>query len=132
MQECGAHQLVCIDLWFLARLHLTLLLAFLPSSFALYANSLAFSFAVEPPSNANAQRTLFATLCFAAGAIVGWPFSILISIPFVLEELFVRGIDRVPDDKYPKWVTARWQRLFGAAAVSALLVVSGLPIRLRR
>jgi alpha-1,2-mannosyltransferase len=90
----------------------------------MYANTLAFSYAIQPSSNANVERTFFATLCFAAGATVGWPFSILVAVPFVFEELFVRGLDRVSGNAYEKWVITRWQRLFGSGAVAALLFVS--------
>ncbi|KAI9595474.1 Alg9-like mannosyltransferase family-domain-containing protein [Syncephalis fuscata] len=48
--------------------------AFLPSTFAMYTS---------------------ATLCLAVGAIWGWPFSGAIGIPFIFEELFISGNQRV-------------------------------------
>ncbi|KAI0718861.1 glycosyltransferase family 22 protein [Cerioporus squamosus] len=67
--------------------------AFLPSSFAMYANTLAMAYAMAP-SSGNMRRTLFATLAFATGAVVGWPFALAVAIPFVFEELFLTGTDK--------------------------------------
>ena len=64
--------------------------AFLPSSFSMYFVTLGWSFGLEPV-NASPERTLRATLCFTIAAIVAWPFSILLALPFVFEELFVTG-----------------------------------------
>ncbi|OSD06116.1 glycosyltransferase family 22 protein [Trametes coccinea BRFM310] len=97
--------------------------AFLPSSFAMYANTLAFAYALEPPSSENMRRTLFATLAFAAGAVVGWPFAIAVAIPFVLEELFVSGTDKVTSATGISWYIGRWKRMITAAGVAALLFV---------
>ncbi|KAG5342034.1 hypothetical protein C0989_005714 [Termitomyces sp. Mn162] len=69
--------------------------AFLPSSFAMYMSMFAFSFALDRPSYGNSRRTLLATVSFATGAVVGWPFALALAIPFVLEELFLFGADRV-------------------------------------
>ncbi|CCL98089.1 uncharacterized protein FIBRA_00083 [Fibroporia radiculosa] len=96
---------------------------FLPSSFAMYANMLAFSFVFEPTNNANLRRTLLATLAFATGAIVGWPFSIAVAIPFVFEELFMYGTDKVTPENRTSWVTTRWLRMIKSVAVAALLAI---------
>lgn len=56
----------------------------------MYFVTLGWSFALEPVAN-NSDRTAKAVLCFSAAAIVGWPFSILLAVPFVVEELFLRG-----------------------------------------
>ncbi|KAG6817957.1 hypothetical protein H0H87_012425 [Tephrocybe sp. NHM501043] len=61
----------------------------------MYMTMFAFSFAVDRPSYSNSRRTLMGTLSFATGAIVGWPFALALAIPFVFEELFVFGADRV-------------------------------------
>lgn len=98
--------------------------AFLPSSFAMYMNMFAFSYALDPPSIKNNQRTIMATLCFATGAIVGWPFALALAIPFVLEELFVYGADRVLPENRPSWLLKRWMRLLGAGMSASLLFVS--------
>ncbi len=49
--------------------------AFLPSTFAMFTTTLAFSNSLRPPSAPDWHRTMSATLLFATGAIVGWPFS---------------------------------------------------------
>lgn len=105
---------------------LTILPAFLPSSFAMYMNTLAFAYTLAPPSVENNKRTLYATVLFAAGAIIGWPFALAISLPFVFEELFIRGADRLKTDKWGTWFSARATRLFVAGAASACLFVSFL------
>ncbi|TFY64294.1 hypothetical protein EVJ58_g2719 [Rhodofomes roseus] len=97
--------------------------AFLPSSFAMYANAIAFSYALEPSSNKNMRRTMFSTLAFATGAIVGWPFSLAVAIPFVFEELFLYGTDKVTSENKTSWMIARWRRMFTCAAVAALLFI---------
>jgi alpha-1,2-mannosyltransferase len=113
-----------VSVGLLVRMCLSLSLAFLPSSFAMYANTLAFAYAVEPSSSTNHRRTYMATTTFAAGAIVGWPFALVVAVPFVFEELFMRGIDRVPANAYVSWMLQRWQRLVMAGAVAALIFVS--------
>ncbi|KDQ63225.1 glycosyltransferase family 22 protein [Jaapia argillacea MUCL 33604] len=97
--------------------------AFLPSSFAMYAIMYAFSYAMEPTSENHGNRTLFTTVCFAAGAILGWPFALAIAIPFVFEELFVYSGDHVPSGTYSSWLSKRWLRLFASGVVSSLLFV---------
>ncbi|KAI0696466.1 Alg9-like mannosyltransferase family-domain-containing protein [Cytidiella melzeri] len=63
--------------------------AFLPSSFAMYFNCTGFAYFIEPTTSTNMRRTLFATMAFATGALIGWPFSIAVALPFVFfEELF--------------------------------------------
>ncbi|CCO32730.1 alpha-1,2-mannosyltransferase [Rhizoctonia solani AG-1 IB] len=97
--------------------------AFLPSTFAMYAVTAAASFAFAPPSSSRVHRTFAATLLFAAGAIVGWPFSLLLAVPFVVEELTVYGGDIVPESSLPKWIENRWKYLFGSGAVAASLFI---------
>ncbi|KII93600.1 glycosyltransferase family 22 protein [Plicaturopsis crispa FD-325 SS-3] len=97
--------------------------AFLPSSFAMYASTLAFSYAFEPPSARNGYRTLISTVLFAAGAVVGWPFALALAIPFVLEELLVRGADRVASSAWQTWIVARWTRLITAGLAAALIFI---------
>ncbi|KAK7686746.1 hypothetical protein QCA50_010346 [Cerrena zonata] len=97
--------------------------AFLPSTFAMYANTLAFSWSLEPTNNSNFRRTLLSTLAFATGAIVGWPFALAVAIPFVLEELVLRGTDVVPAEQHFSWLVARFGRLLTAGGVAALLFV---------
>ena len=64
-----------------------------------YLYSGLFSYAFTPNSSQNNRRTLAATLIFATGGIVGWPFAITLALPFVFEELFIYGADLVaPED----------------------------------
>lgn len=97
--------------------------AFLPSSFAMYANMLAFTYAIEPPSSTNIKRTLYSTMAFATGALVGWPFAAAIAIPFAVEELFVHGTDAVTGSNGVAWLARRWARFATCAAIAALLAV---------
>ncbi|KAF8910176.1 glycosyltransferase family 22 protein [Gymnopilus junonius] len=102
--------------------------AFLPSSFAMYACALAFSYAFVPSSMANDRRTLAATLLFATGGIVGWPFALALSIPFIFEELFVYGTDIVPPEVRLSWMTKRFTRLVKAGLVSSLIFIPVIAI----
>lgn len=90
----------------------------------MYATALAFSFALEPSTVKNTKRTLSATMLFATGAIVGWPFALALSLPFVFEELFVLSGDRVDSASRVSWMLARWRHLILACLVSALIFVS--------
>ncbi|KAJ7361402.1 glycosyltransferase family 22 protein [Mycena albidolilacea] len=102
--------------------------ALLPSSFAMYMTTFAFSYALAPSSAQNNRRTLAATLLFAAGAIVGWPFALALSIPFVLEELFVFSADRVAPEIRTTWMLNRWKRLFTAGLAAALIFIPVVAI----
>ena len=84
----------------------------------------AFSYALELPSIRNPRRTWLATLAFAVGAVVGWPFALALAIPFVLEELLVFGADRVVPEAYRSWIYRRWIRLVTVGSVAALIFVS--------
>lgn len=97
--------------------------AFLPSSFAMCTTALAYAYAFEPSSSSNNHRTLAATLLFATGAIVGWPFALALAIPFVFEELFVYGADIVTSQNRPSWMFRRFRRLFSAGFAAALIFV---------
>ncbi|KIJ66247.1 glycosyltransferase family 22 protein [Hydnomerulius pinastri MD-312] len=102
--------------------------AFLPSSFAMYATTLAFTFALEPASANSGKNTLWATLLFAAGSVVGWPFALALSLPFVFEQLFVLGGDKVGSAARGSWMIARWRRLILAGLVAALIFVPVISI----
>ncbi|GAV98820.1 glycosyltransferase family 22 protein [Lentinula edodes] len=97
--------------------------AFLPSSFAMYTGTLAFACSIIPSSSRESQRTLYATLLYATGAIVGWPFALALAIPFVIEELFVYSGDKVPAASRLTWMVKRWTRLFGCGAIAAVLLI---------
>src|SRR5260370_19519834 len=90
----------------------------------MYALCLAWSFSFQPPSQSTRSRTLGAVLCFAVAAVVGWPFSILLALPFVIEELTVYGKDRVPPETYGTWIVGRLRRLITSAVVAATISVS--------
>ncbi|KAJ7610801.1 glycosyltransferase family 22 protein [Roridomyces roridus] len=102
--------------------------AFLPSSFAMYMTTFAFSYALEPATVHNNRRTLAATLLFATGAIVGWPFALALSVPFVFEELFVISGDRVAPEIWGSWMLKRWKRLFTAGLAAALIFIPVIAI----
>src|SRR5580698_7624724 len=89
----------------------------------MYTTTLAYSYALEPSSLKNTRRTILATLLFATGAIVGWPFALALAIPFVFEELFIVSADRVISQSRKSWTISRWRRLFGAGLVAALIFV---------
>lgn len=104
--------------------------AFLPSSFAMYANTLGFACAVRRSTSEDIRRTLFATLSFAAGAVVGWPFALAVAIPFVFEELFLVSGDRVTPEIRGSWLFARWRRMATCGAIASLLFVRPEILRL--
>ena len=98
--------------------------AFLPSTFAMYFVTLASAFNMEPSSSRNPQRTLLVTTLFATAAIVGWPFSLALSLPFVVEELFLYAGDLVPATSKQGWMVNRWLRFARSVAVAGLIFVS--------
>ncbi|KAG8880375.1 mannosyltransferase [Tulasnella sp. 332] len=95
--------------------------AFLPSSFAMCCNMMALSYAFEPPNRLNNRRTTLAVMYFAIGAIVGWPFSLAVAIPFVLEEMFVYGNDHIKLVDRQTWMMGRWARLVQACLTASLI-----------
>jgi alpha-1,2-mannosyltransferase len=94
----------------------------------MYTTMLALSHAFVPPSNQDSQRTLSAVLYFTVGAVLGWPFALAIAIPFVLEELFVHGADRVPANEKFDWRFNRGIRILLCGAVASLVPVSTLTL----
>ncbi|KAG2226371.1 hypothetical protein INT45_000539 [Circinella minor] len=71
--------------------------AFLPSSFAMWMTFLAFSYALRPPNQISSRRTFRNVLCLGLGALLGWPFSAVVGIPFVVDEIMVYGHDGAMD-----------------------------------
>jgi alpha-1,2-mannosyltransferase len=106
--------------------------ALLPSSFAMYTTAIATGYAMGPSSVRDTRKPWIATLLFATGAIVGWPFALALSLPFVFEELFVFGGDRVPAEIRQKWLFGRWSRMTLAVLASAFVFVSVLVTFTRR
>ena len=90
----------------------------------MYALCLAWSFSFQAPSQSTRSRTLGAVLCFAVGAVVGWPFSLFLAVPFVIEEVCVYGKDRVPPEAYGIWIMGRVRRLITCSVVAATIFVS--------
>ena len=89
----------------------------------MYANTLAFSYALQAPQEKRSRRTMIATLAFAAGAIVGWPFSLAVAVPFVLEEMFLAGADKVTEATFGTWLADRWYRMLSCVCIAPLLFV---------
>lgn len=103
--------------------------AFLPSTFALHLTTLAFSIYLVPTSSNTSRRTYLTVLCFAASALLGWPFAALLAVPFALEELFLLGTDRLaPGASTFQWHFGRFQRLAFAGAVAWVAIA--LPLTL--
>lgn len=59
--------------------------AYLPSSFAMYCNMLAMASLLNWQRGSSITSGVF---WFGTGSIIGWPFSIALSLPFLLEEVF--------------------------------------------
>ncbi|WVN87816.1 uncharacterized protein L203_103011 [Cryptococcus depauperatus CBS 7841] len=99
--------------------------AFLPSSFAMYTTMLASSFWLEPANSTprGTARAYRATFCYALGAIVGWPFSAALGIPFVFEQLFVGAGEIIPKQMTGKWTAKRFDTMIKAVSLSALIAV---------
>lgn len=117
--------------------------AFLPSTFVMHATTLAFSSCLYParlPSSDPSvlsnpsqrrfkpERLLLSALSFAAGAIIGWPYAIILALPFVLEQLLLRGDDIVANGKYSNWVVSRWSTAIGAAVFAGIIALPVLAI----
>ncbi|CAO1624326.1 unnamed protein product [Parajaminaea phylloscopi] len=113
--------------------------ALLPSTFTFYSTTLAMSFALEParttsmPASAlmwaaTSNRTLKAVAAFALGGLLGWPFALVLALPFVLEELCVPSGDSVPAAKIGTLVRHRVSGLVRAGLISALIAVPILVI----
>ena len=88
--------------------------ALLPSSMVMYTTSVGMAYAMQPASMAASRRTYRATAAFAFGALCsGWPYALVLAVPFVLEELCGAPLGR------------RLARGCSAALLSALCV--GVP-----
>ena len=88
----------------------------------MHACTLAFAYVMEPCSIKNNRRTLAATVLFATAAIVGWPFSLALAIPFVYEELFVVGSDTAHKDT-ASVLRYRWIRFITYTLLAGLVAV---------
>ncbi|KAL1916487.1 uncharacterized protein VTP21DRAFT_5678 [Calcarisporiella thermophila] len=106
--------------------------AFLPSTFSMYTTMLAFAHCLRPPSDISGSRTYRAIFWFGVGALLGWPFSAAVGIPFVFEELLMVGkthpTSPTSQRKKPSTIDWRVRRVvrFTIAVLAGLLVL--LPI----
>lgn len=115
-------------------------LALLPSTYTMYTTTFALSYGFYPsrsgsqqyPSSMNlaytpSHRTLFATAAFALGALVGWPFALVLSFPFVFEEVFLPSGLFVSSKRYLAFVATRlvnWSRnVLIASIISVPLLI---------
>lgn len=113
--------------------------ALLPSSFTFYTTTLALSYAIEPavspafPASPHlpaprSSRTLKATLAFALGALLAWPFALVLSFPFVFEELFFYSGNVLRPQRWFQLVIFRTTAFTKAALYASTLVIPILSI----
>lgn len=110
--------------------------ALLPSSFVMYTTTLACAYSFYP-SIVGSQtypiaslrlstppyRTLKATCAFASGAILAWPFALVLALPFVMEEVsFPSGLV-VPRNRFSAFIAKRILSWATCVAVAALIVL---------
>lgn len=87
---------------------------------------LAYSYYLEPSTTniRGDRRVTMATISFAIGAILGWPFAALLALPFVVEELLVKSGDEVVGEEIVfNWRVERIARLIKAVVCAAALAV---------
>lgn len=99
--------------------------SFLPSTFSMNMVMLAFSFALPLASSSsigiqNAKRAIF---CFCLGPILGWPFVGLLALPFIIEQVAVRGADIVKAADLNKMSIERATRLV-VVGISSVVAIS--------
>lgn len=109
--------------------------AFLPSSFAMYFVMLGTAASLSPVEN-GWRRITFATTMYAVAAIVGWPFAVLLGVPLVLEQLFMRGTrQKVPEGQSANmtmWRARNFGIALGCGASVAVCPLRGPAARDRR
>jgi alpha-1,2-mannosyltransferase len=95
----------------------------------MYTTMLAFSYSLHPATSTptGSSRATKAIVLFALGAIAGWPFSALLAVPFVLEQLFMCGDDTASGSAKSQLLAKRWATVGKAAAIGACLAVSPTP-----
>ncbi|KAF9584545.1 mannosyltransferase [Lunasporangiospora selenospora] len=91
--------------------------AFLPSTFAMYTTMLFFSQMLQPPRQHSGKRTFWAIFWVGLGALLGWPFSAAVGLPFALEELLIhsRNQSKKKTVRFRDWRRMRFLRLLSAA-----------------
>ena len=97
--------------------------AFLPSSFAMYFVMLGTAASLSPVQS-GWRRITFAVGAYAVAGIVGWPFSVLLGVPMILEQLFVRGtLEKYVSGQSAAWAQKRARGLFIAIAIGSTVAV---------
>ncbi|GAA6031709.1 hypothetical protein JCM8097_001946 [Rhodosporidiobolus ruineniae] len=97
--------------------------AFLPSTFALYFIMLGTAASLTPVQG-GWKRITFAVGAYAFAGIVGWPFSVLLGVPLVLEQLFVRGtVERVAEGQTALWASKRARGLFTGVVIGLSVAI---------
>lgn len=95
----------------------------------MYTTLLATSYALRTPSNHSRTRTYGAVFWFGTGALLGWPFSAAVGVPFAAEELLVHGrevvvgVNAVMAGAAPGWRFKRAMRLAGAVVVCLVAIL---------
>ncbi|KAF9191520.1 mannosyltransferase [Haplosporangium sp. Z 767] len=87
--------------------------AFLPSTFAMYTTMLFFSQMLQPPRQHSGKRTFWAIFWVGLGALLGWPFSAAVGLPFAIEELLIhsRSQSKKKTVRFRDWRRVRFLRL---------------------
>ncbi|KAF8926438.1 mannosyltransferase, partial [Dissophora ornata] len=92
--------------------------AFIPSTFAMYTTMLFFSQTLQAPHQHSGKRTFWAIFWVGLGALLGWPFSAAVGLPFALEELLIHSRDHSRKKKtvrFRDWRMMRFLRLVTSA-----------------
>lgn len=111
--------------------------ALLPSTFVMYTTTWAMSFAFKLSMNGKGQfpinssiavnsnnsRGLAATAIFALGALLAWPFALVLALPFVFEELFLPSALLVQARRYMEFILMRSISWIKVVLISSLIAV---------
>ena len=89
--------------------------AFLPSTFAMYTTMLGMVAFID---RRRGFRTAEGVFWFALGGLLGWPFSMAMCIPHVVEELFMAAVS---------WGALPTAYRLVKGGVAALMLLVGLP-----
>ncbi|RKF65011.1 Alpha-1,2-mannosyltransferase alg9 [Erysiphe neolycopersici] len=90
--------------------------SFLPSSFSMYTTILGMSAFMDIERK---KKTIFhGIIWFSFGGIIGWPFSLVLAAPFLLEEIFLAF--KMNGDAFTLLI---WQ--FRQAILASLFILSG-------
>lgn len=102
----------------------------------MYTTTLAMSFAFRPSTSGSdrfpvnfllpkstSSRTLAATASFALGALLAWPFALVLAMPFVFEQLFLPSGLITERRRYVDFVLLRGMRWARSVSIAALIAV---------